>query len=97
MTTDPVMRPDPSKNPGEDDENTVSSAPGAKARPHDKRPEAQYSAEDRAQGVEKRQPGGAVNIGVKGGEQPGGAAAAGVTKDKATGAGSRDSPAMPRE
>ena len=73
MSTDPVMRPDQSTNPGEDYENTVS--PGAKARPRDKRPEAQYPKADRDVGVNRTDaaaPKGPVNIGVKGGPDDGG-------------------------
>ncbi|MDO9710332.1 hypothetical protein [Paracraurococcus lichenis] len=101
MSTDPVMRPDQSKNPGEDYENTVSSGAGAKARPRDKRPEAQYPQHDREQGVNRTDaaaPSGPVNIGVKQ-DKPddSGPQAAGQTDDKATGRGSADTPSLPRE
>jgi hypothetical protein len=103
MSTDPVMRPDQSKNPGEDYENTVSShtgPDGPQAPPRDKRPEAQYPSADRAQGVNRKDaaaPKGPVNIGVKGKPDDSGPQAAGQTEDKATGRGSADTPSLPRE
>ncbi|TCZ58761.1 hypothetical protein [Roseicella aquatilis] len=103
MSNDPVMRPDQSKNPGEDYENTVSShtGPGGPQAPdRDKRPEAQYPRDDLKQGVNRTDaaaPKGPVNIGVKGGAEPAGPDQAVKETPKATGRGSADAPSLPRE
>ena len=100
MADPPNMRPDQSKNPGEDYENTVASdagPDGPRPRPRDARPESNYPAEQREVGENRKDPAapkGPVNIKVKG---ESGAAAAGQTEDHATGGGSRDAPAMPTE
>lgn len=98
MSDKPVMRPDQSKNPGEDYEKTTASSTGwdgPHQRPRDQRPEAQYPQSDRDQGVNRKDagaPGGPVNIGVKQNKpDDSGAKAAGQVPDEATGRGSRDS------
>ena len=103
MADEPNMRPDQSKNPGEDYANTTASETGPdgpRPRPRDARPESNYPAEQREVGENRTDaaaPKGPVNIGVKGAPPAGGAAAAGVTEDKATGGGSRDSAALSKE
>ena len=104
MPDEPNMRPDQSKNPGEDYELTTAGndGPGGPAPlPRDKRPEAQYPKHDREQGVNRRDaaaPSGPVNIGVKDNKpDDSGAQAAGQTEDKASGAGSRAAPSLPQE
>jgi len=73
MAETPNMRPDQSKNPGEDYELTTAGKYGPEGpapRPRDKRPEAQYPKSDREVGVNRTDaaaPTGPVNIGVKGG------------------------------
>jgi hypothetical protein len=104
MADKPNMRPDQSKNPGEDYELTTAGNDGPDGPaplPRDKRPEAQYPKSDREQGVNRTDaaaPSGPVNIGVKDNKpDDSGPQAAGQTDDKATGAGSRDAPGLPRE
>lgn len=98
MTNRPTMRPDQSKNPGEDYENTVASETGwdgPHPRPRDKRPEAQYPQHDREVGVNRTgtaAPKGPVNIPVKGGAAPAEPEAAAGKAPSAPNGGGRDAP-----
>ncbi|MFC7475286.1 hypothetical protein ACFQS7_13030 [Dankookia sp. GCM10030260] len=102
MAEKPNMRPDQSKNPGEDYALTTAGNDGPDGPaplPRDARPESAYPKAEREVGVNRKDaaaPSGPVNIKVKDNKpDDSGPQAAGQTEDRATGGGSRDASGLP--